>query len=199
MSATGGVNYNGFKSDKRKLDEYVLQLEKFPPQRNWSREKEMAYWINAYNAWTIKVILENYPVNSITDIDGGKTWKVKRVKSGSNTYSLDEVENAILRPKFKDARIHFAVNCAAKSCPPLWNRAWTTDNLERQLEIQTKKFINNSAYNTYSKKEASISRIFEWYAEDFGDIRTYLNKYLDSPIKDNAKIKYSEYDWALNL
>ncbi len=198
VSATGVVNYSGFKSNKKELETYLKILENNPPTSKWSSKKEMAYWINAYNAWTIKTIIDHYPISSITKIDGGKTWNVKRVKSGNKTYSLDEVENKILRPKFNDARIHFAVNCAAKSCPPLLNKAWTASNLNANLDKMAKAFINNSKFNTIEKKKIQISKIFEWYAADFGDIITYLNKYLSITIDKKAKIEYVEYDWSLN-
>lgn len=198
VSNSGIVNYAGFKAEKTKLEAYLKHLEQFAPESNWSRNKEMAYWFNLYNAWTVKVIIDKYPVASITDIDGGKTWNVKRVKSGSKTYSLDEVENKVIRPKFNDGRIHFAVNCAAKSCPPLLNKAWTESNVQSYLEKQTKDFINNTSYNEISAKKVKISKIFEWYAADFGDIITYLNKYSNTPINKDAKVEYLEYDWKLN-
>ena len=88
-------------------------------------QKKMAYWINVYNAFTIKMIVDNYPVSSITKLHGGKPWDVKWIELGEKKYSLNEIEHNILRPQFKDARIHFAVNCAAQSCPPILNKAWT--------------------------------------------------------------------------
>lgn len=198
VSSSGVVDYAAFKQQKASLEIYLAHLEEFPPQNDWSSNKKLAYWFNLYNAWTVKTIIDHYPVNSITDIDGGKTWNVKRVKSGNNTYSLDEIENKIIRPRFNDGRIHFAVNCAAKSCPPLLNRAWTQSNTASYLEKMTKQFINNSQYNEISANKVRISKIFEWYAADFGDIITYLNKYSNTKINTDAQVEYIEYDWALN-
>ncbi|PHN08515.1 DUF547 domain-containing protein [Flavilitoribacter nigricans] len=198
VSATGKVNYAGFKQDKTKLQAYLDELAANPVQDSWSRTEKMAYWINVYNAFTIKLIVDNYPVTSITKLHNGKPWDVKWIKLGSKTYSLNEVENDILRPKYKDARIHFAVNCAAKSCPPLLNRAWTKDNLETYLDKQTKAFINNSKYNTLSARKAEVSKIFEWYAADFGQLIEFLNKYSETRINNGATVNYKEYDWALN-
>lgn len=198
VSSTGVVNYGAFKAQKSELEAYLKHLEKFSPQSDWSKNKKLAYWINLYNAWTVKTIVDNHPISSITKIDGGKPWNTKKVKSGSNTYSLDEVENKIIRPRFNEPRIHFAVNCAAKSCPPLLNRAWTASNLNSNLEKMTKTFINNSAFNTISQKKVKISKIFEWYAVDFGDLITYLNKYSNTKINADAKVEYIEYDWNLN-
>lgn len=198
VNSAGRVNYAGLKKDMNRLNEYLDLLSKNPPQAGWSRAEEMAYWINAYNAFTVKLILDNYPVKSITDIHGGQPWKVRWIKLGSKTYSLDEIENGILRPKFKDARIHFAVNCAAKSCPPLLNQAWTAQNLESNFEKKAHAFVNNPAYNKISPANIQVSKIFEWYAQDFGDLITFLNRYSKVKIKPNAKVSYLEYDWALN-
>ncbi|MEK7254271.1 MAG: DUF547 domain-containing protein, partial [Bacteroidota bacterium] len=136
VNTAGQVDYASFKKDKPKLDAYLRELETHPPQSDWSKAEKMAFWINAYNANTIKLIVENYPLASITKLDGGKTWDVQRIKIGGKTYSLNNIENDILRPQFKDARIHFAVNCAARSCPPLLNQAWTAANLEANFEKQ---------------------------------------------------------------
>ncbi len=198
VSSSGKVNYNGFKASEAQLDQYLDKLSSNPIQSSWSRQKKMAYWINAYNAFTIKLILKNYPVKSITDLHGGKPWDVKWIKLGNKTYTLNNIENDILRPQYKDARIHFAVNCAAKSCPPILNRAWTADNLERNLEKQAKKFVNDKSFNAISSKKIEISKIFEWYSGDFGDIVVYLNKYSNVKIDKGAKVSYKEYNWQLN-
>jgi hypothetical protein len=198
VSASGKVNYAGLKNDKAKLEAYLETLKNAPPQGTWSKADKMAYWINAYNAFTIKLIVDNFPTTSITKLHAGKPWDVQWIKLGDKTYSLNNIENDILRPQYKDARIHFAVNCAAKSCPPLLNRAWTATNLESNFEKQAKAFINNSQFNKISPKEVQVSKIFEWYASDFGNLIGYLNKYSDTKINANAKVKYLEYDWALN-
>jgi len=117
---------------------------------------------------------------------------------GDKTYSLNNIEHDILRPKYKDARIHFAVNCAAKSCPPVWNKAWTAANLNGQLERSAKAFINNTKYNSVGGSNAAISKIFEWYAVDFGNITDYLNKYANTKVAAGTAVTYKEYNWALN-
>ncbi len=198
VDTNGKVNYPGFKSEKSKLEAYLKELDSSPPQNSWSKAEKMAFWINAYNAATVLLIIDNYPAQSIMKLDGGKTWDVKRVKIGGNLYSLNYIEHDILRPQFKDARIHFAVNCAARGCPPLLNRAWTASNLESNLEQQTRAFINNSQYNKIKEGAVQLSKIFEWYASDFGNPISYLNKYSVVKIKPNAKVSYLEYDWVLN-
>lgn len=198
VSTSGKVNYNGFKTDKAALDAYLKTLADNPPADAWSRAEKMAYWINAYNAFTIDLIAANYPVSSILELDGGKPWDVKRIILGGKKYSLNQIENDILRPQFNDARIHFAINCSAKSCPPLLNKAYTAARLEHTLEQRTRQFINNAKYNSLSAKAASVSKIFEWYAADFGDLRAFINKYAKVQLNPGATVRYLEYDWDLN-
>ena len=198
VSSSGKVNYKGIKSEQGKLDAYLKALADNPVQSTWSRNEKMVYWINAYNAFTVKLIVDNFPVSSIMKLHNGKPWDVKWIKLGDKTYSLNNIEHDILRPKYKDARIHFAVNCAAQSCPPLLNRAWTADNLNRYFNQQAKNFINNTKYNSISADKVELSKIFEWYGSDFGELITYLNKYSNTKINGGAEIIFQEYDWALN-
>ncbi|MCB0704874.1 MAG: DUF547 domain-containing protein [Saprospiraceae bacterium] len=198
VNATGQVNYSALKANKDVLQSYLDLLADNPPRSDWSRNEKMAYWINAYNAFTVKMIIDNYPVGSITDLHSGKPWDVKWIKIGDKTYSLNQIENEILRPIYKDARIHFAVNCAAKSCPPLLNQAFTASNLNAQLEAQAKAFINNSNYNTISTNNVKVSKIFDWYEVDFGNVVNYLNEYSNTKVTSGATINYRDYNWMLN-
>lgn len=198
VSVTGKVNYKNLKADKAALEAYLKTLSENTPVDSWSKNDKFAYWINAYNAATLKTIVDNYPLSSITKLDGGKTWDVKRIKLGDKTYSLNDIENTILRP-MGDARIHFAINCAAKSCPPLLNQAFTGKNLNALLESRTKKFINDPKANALSKGgEIKVSKIFDWYGKDFYNITEFINRYAVSKVDSKAKIGYVEYDWALN-
>lgn len=198
VSTDGSVNYKGLKSAKTALKAYTDLLSKNPVQDSWSRNEKLAYWLNAYNAFTLTLIVENYPVTSITKLDGGKPWDVKRITLGDKKYSLNDIENNIIRPQFKEPRIHFAVNCAARSCPPLLNHAWTAGNINNYFEQQAKKFINDTRFNFIKPNEVKISKIFDWYAADFGNIITFLNKYSTTKINEKAKIIYLEYNWSLN-
>ena len=198
VSSSGKVNYAAIKRQEATLDSYLALLAANPIKSSWTRNEKMTYWINAYNAFTVKLIVKNYPVGSITDLHGGKPWDKKWIKLGTKTYSLNNIENDILRPKYKDARIHFAVNCAAKSCPKIHNRAWTPNNLNTLFQRQTKAFINNTAHNKISANSIKISKIFEWYKGDFGNIIDYLNKYSITKINKDAKVEYLEYNWQLN-
>ncbi len=198
VSASGKVNYNGFRSATDQLNAYLSELAKATPTGDWSRESAMAYWINAYNAFTIKLIIDNWPLRSIRAIDNGNPWDTKWIELGGKTYSLNQIEKEILLPKYQDPRIHFAVNCAAASCPPLYNNAFTAANLNSSLEKLARNFINNPRYNTISSSAAEVSKIFEWYGSDFGDVRTYLDKYAKADLAKDAPITFKEYDWALN-
>ncbi len=201
VSSSGGVDYDGFRKNKSKLGGYLDMLKKNAPQSSWSKEKEMAYWINMYNAFTIYSILEKYPVSSIMDIEGGKIWDNKKIVVGGKSLTLNMIEKEKLLKRFKEPRVHFAVNCAAASCPPLLNKAWTEDNIKRYFSKRAKAFINNSKYNTLSEKTVEVSQIFNWYAGDFGGsdkVLSYIKKYADTEISSSAKVKFREYNWKLN-
>lgn len=201
VSASGNVNYAGLKGKKSVIDGYLTHLGTHPPKSSWSKNKEMAYWINMYNAFTISLILNKYPINSIMELRGGKVWMTEQILVAGKAYTLEQIEKNMLLKKFGDARIHFAVNCAAKSCPPLHNGAWTESNIQKLLDKKARDFINNSTYNTIAKKKVTISKIFEWYAGDFGgkgNLVNYLNKYSNTQIKSNASVSFNEYNWNLN-
>lgn len=198
VSASGKVNYAGFKKDQAALKAYLKLLSDNPPKSSDSRNKQLAYWINAYNAFTIDLIVANYPIKSILKLDGGKTWYVKRITIGGKKYSLSGIEKDILIGRFKEGRIHFAINCAAKSCPPLMNRAWTAQNLTDNLNRATRNFINNQGFNKIKKKSAKLSHIFDWYQADFGNVTAFINQYSATKMSTKAKIEYLDYNWDLN-
>lgn len=198
VSKTGEVDYKNLSKNQEALNTYLQDLATHPPMDGWSRDEKLSYWINAYNAFTVKLIVKNYPVKSIRSLHDGNPWDVKWIELGKRTYSLNQIEHDIIRPRFDEPRIHFAVNCAAKSCPPLLNHAWTAENLEQYLEQQTKAFINNEQYNKVSERSLQLSQIFNWYGEDFGDLASFVNHYTKEPVKSNAKVSFLEYNWALN-
>ncbi len=197
VSATGAVNYAGLKKDQKALDTYLNELAEATPTASWSKNAALAYWLNAYNAFTLKLIVDNYPLKSIKDLDKGKPWDVKRITLGNKKYSLNNIENDIIRPGYKDPRIHFAVNCAAVSCPPLYNKAFTAGNVNALLEMRTRSFINSSA-NDLSASKIKISRVFDWYGEDFENVTAFVKKYSKTPVNANASVSFKEYNWSLN-
>lgn len=203
VNASGDVSYKGFMDDIEAFDEYLVELREKAPMKDWSKSERKAFYINAYNAYTIKFIITKYPVKSPKDVkfSGKDMWHFRMVQVGPQKYDLTQVEDNILR-KMGDPRIHFAINCGAKSCPKLLNEAYTAESINAQLTKVTKAFVRNSTHNVLKSKKVTISRIFEWYAEDFnkGSETTisFLNKYGNVTIEKTAKIEYKEYDWTLN-
>ena len=197
VSNDGKVNYKGLKNDKTALETYLTILAKKIPDNTWNKNAALAYWINAYNAFTLKLIVDNYPLKSITNLSGGKPWDVKNIELAGKKYSLNNIENDIIRPTYKDARIHFAVNCAAVSCPPLSNIAFTEANINGLLNTRTKLFINSSA-NTITASKIKISKIFDWYKADFEDVPAFINKYSTIKTITNTGIEFNDYNWNLN-
>ena len=204
VSKLGTVNYKGFKTDQAKLTAYLLDLESNVPSAAWSKNETMAYWINAYNAYTVQLMVKNYPLKSIMDLkyNGKSAWDYKWIKIGTETLSLNDIEHVKLRKKYKDARIHFAVNCASFSCPVLLNSAYIATKLEAQLEAQAILFINDPKRNQISASSAKVSQLFEWYQDDFTTggktVIDYLNKYSKTKIKAGTNIGYMNYNWNLN-
>ena len=201
VSQEGVVDYKNF--NRKKLRLYTTSLEKTTPDANWSENKQKAFWINAYNAYTIQIILDNYPLTSILKIKkkGKNAWKTPFAEVGNQTYTLDAIEHEILRKKYKDPRIHVGVNCASISCPKLSNIAFTEENIATELEKLMKGFVNDATKNKITDKNLKISKIFTWFKEDFtekGSIIEFLNQYSDIQISKNAKIRYANYDWNLN-
>ncbi len=193
----GKVNYKAWKKDMTGLQKYLDELSAAKNIEKWTYEEKLVFWINTYNAFTVKLILDNYPIKSIKDINGGKPWDKRFIQIGSTFYSLNDIENEIIRKKFGEPRIHFALNCAAKSCPILVNKAYTKENLNSLLESNTKNFINGPE-NTITKDKLEISSIFDWYGSDFDDLISFIGRYSTTKPNPNAKITYKNYNWALN-
>ena len=204
VDENGMVDYQSFKKNEALLDGYLVALQKTKPSENWSLNKQKAYWLNTYNAYTIKIILTNYPLKSIRDIkiDGKTAWKIPFIKVGKNTYTLDWIEHEILRKKYNDPRIHVGINCASMSCPKLGNFAFSESNVETALTNLMIDFINDDDRNKISKNNVELSKIFDWFSSDFkknGTIIKYLNNYASEKINEKASIKYLTYDWSLNI
>lgn len=201
VTANGKVNYNGFKTDLNKLKEYIDYLGSHPVENDWTKNESLAYWFNLYNASTVYLIASNYPTKSITNLEKGKPWDKKFIKSGDKTYSLNDIENVIVRPKYNEPLVHVAFNCAAVSCPILLNEAFVAEKLTVQLEKQAKKWVNDAAKNEITPDKVKVSQIFDWYKSDFdkvGGVIGFINKYTNTKVNENAKITYSEYNWNLN-
>ena len=198
VSASGKVNYKGFLQSKNQLDSYLKTLDTNVPNNSWSRNATLAYWINAYNAFTVKLIIDNYPVKSIKEISN--PWGKKFFSLGGTKYSLEQIEHKILR-KMNEPRIHFAINCASFSCPNILNEAFTESKLSKQLVQVSKSFVNDKSKNTISSSKIDISEIFNWFGDDFktkGSLIDFLNEYSNTKINSNAKTTFKDYNWSLN-
>lgn len=198
VSKSGKVAYKGFQKDQKELTSYLNDLAKNMPEKSWSKNAILAYWINVYNAFTVQLILDNYPVKSIKDIND--LWGKDFFTLGTKKYSLEVVEHEILR-KMDEPKIHFAINCASFSCPNLLNEAYLEATLDKQLVQAAKSFINDKTKNVITAEKVEISSIFEWFSEDFtkkGNLIDFLNAYSSVKINSNAKISHKEYNWSLN-
>lgn len=208
VQKNGFVDYKGMVRDSNALNRYLAVLSAAQPNSpNWSRNEKMAFWINAYNAFTVKLIVDHYPVASIKDIKRGipfvnTVWDIKFIKIGGKTYDLNNIEHSILRPDFKDARVHAAINCASYSCPQLRNEAYVAEQLDKQLDDAMRRFVNDAQRNRVKAKKAEVSEIFKWFRGDFvrdaGSVRAYLNRYAAEKLDADGRINYIDYQWSLN-
>ncbi|QSS97800.1 DUF547 domain-containing protein [Psychroflexus sp. ALD_RP9] len=198
----GLVNYAAFKSKEAELDQYLSRLNKQYQPTQFTEAQKKAYLINAYNAYTVKLILKHYPVKSIKAIGGflESPFKLKFVKLGGKTYNLDQIEKEMLL-EMGDARVHFAINCASFSCPALSNKAYIADQLNLQLELASRKFINSDK-NSIKQNQLKLSKIFKWYSSDFeaysGSVKQFIQNYYTGRISSDIDIEYMDYSWKLN-
>lgn len=216
----GKVKYPQLCKDRR-LAESIAYLKSTDPNRLPNDRDRLAFWINAYNAYTLKVICDHYPVKSINDLHSGglvigsvlntTIWDQDFVIINGKAMTLNQIEHKIIRPVFKDPRAHFALVCASKSCPPLRAEAYEGARLDQQLDDQARIFLSDPGRNHFdiANRKASISKIFDWYGKDFGknqqDILLFLSKFLSNEIaaairsdSEKWKVEYLHYDWSLN-
>ncbi len=210
--SAGGVDYRGWSAnaeDRGALRGYIAGLERAAPSR-LERGEALAYWINLYNAVTLDLVLENYPLKSIKDVGAplSSPWKQDLVTVEGKALSLDRIENDVIRPSFLEPRIHFALSCAARSCPPLRAEAYAAASLEAQLEEQTAHFLADATTNSLDEKGVlRLSKLFEWYEGDFreakGSVVAFVTPYVPAlralgPEAKPPAVQFVEYDWALN-
>jgi hypothetical protein len=202
--------YSKFQiADKGQLRAYISDLSKTPISQ-YDRGQQMAFWINLYNAVTIKVMLDNYPVDSIRDIKSGffnpGPWDKKLVKVEGEEITLNDIEHRILRPIWPDPRIHYAVNCASIGCPNLQSRAFTAENTEVMLEASAVEFINHPRAAQVKNGKLLVSSIYKWYKVDFGGtdagvidhLRQYAKPRLTDQLGDIESIDDDHYNWSVN-
>ena len=217
-----GVEYAELKKDPAKLDEYLASLETVMPEdfAAWSVSQRHAFWINAYNAYTIRRVVEVYPIESpkdVVDEEKRDFWDQPFVPLGrlfpeaaDRKLSLNEIENRILRPNFKDARVHAALNCASRGCPPLSGEAFVPERLEKQLDARVAAWLADPARTRYDRdnKKLQVSKIFEWYRDDFvregNSLKGWIGPRAPEVHRDwieaaeDLEIEFLEYSWKLN-
>lgn len=216
------VDYGKLRADHAKLDRYLASLEAVQPEEfaAWKREEQYAFWIDAYNAYTIRHVLDVYPIASPKDVggEGRKSfWDQEFIplgklfpEAGDRKLSLNDLENRILRPKFKDARVHAVLNCASRGCPPLLAEAFVAERIEEQLDLRVEKWLADPARNRYDRdeKRLRVSRIFDWYEDDFvrdGDsVQAWIGARAPRAEREwitatpNLAVEFLEYSWKLN-
>jgi hypothetical protein len=196
-------------ADRRQLARYIDTLTAIRI-RSYNRAQQRAYWINLYNALTVKVVLDHYPVKSIRQIKPHLfsigPWQEKRIMVEGAELSLDDIEHRILRPIWRDPRLHYALNCASIGCPNLLNQAFTAANSETLLTRAARAYINNPRGAELRNGRLVVSSIYKWYKEDFGDtdtgvighLRRYAEPALSAQLRETTRISAYRYDWALN-
>lgn len=213
--ATTRVNYAALKKHAEDLNTYLTSVERMPVDEfsRLTEKQKLAFLINAYNALTVKLILDHYPVKSIRDIGGlfSNAWKIKFFTLFGEKHRLDDIEHEMIRKKFNEPRIHFALVCASKGCPALRNDAFVAAQLDEQLDKAANAFLRDSKRNQFdaSAGALNLSSIFKWYGEDFekkfGSVKAFVapriakNSAEESAIRsEKTKINYLDYDWSLN-
>ncbi len=217
---SGLIDYSNLKSDQLFL-QYLKQLTNTNPDTLNTKNEKLAFWINAYNAFTIQRILKDYPIKSINELHrGGRylshffsttVWDESFIKINQKEYSLNDIEHNIIRKQYKDPRIHFALVCASISCPKLRNEAYESYKLDSQLDDQAFQFFNDTTRNKFDRKNkiAYLSKILDWYESDFAEndeeVFRFISKYLNADLSNNIKsdiahweIEYLDYNWELN-
>lgn len=208
VNEDGWVDYESWVKDTSQLITYLELVETHHPnEKNWSRDERLAYWINAYNAYTIQLILRHWPLESIKDIKDGtgfinSVWDIKFIKIEGETYDLNNLEHGIIRPKFEDQRIHAAVNCASVSCPVLRDEAFIAEKLDAQLDDQARRWFKSSRNDLSVPSNPKLSSILKWYSSDFkwndGSVEQFVEKYGDVKLPTDVSFEYLPYNWGIN-
>jgi len=208
VDADGWVDYAALKRDSGDLDAYIASLAEVPFEQ-LGRDEKLALLINAYNAFTLRLILDHYPLRSIRDIPASKRWDARRWNVGGHVWSLNDIEHKQIRPKFREPRIHFALVCAAIGCPKLRNEAYDPARLDAQLENQTRYVHTHDRWFRYdaAANAVHLTKLYQWYGNDFrqvaGSVLDFAARY-SPPLAEalgtgrRPKIRWLEYDWTLN-
>jgi len=204
----GWVDYGKLKAQSDQLAEYLAAIAEANVDE-FGRDERLAFLINAYNAFTLQLIIENYPLKSIKDISAAQRWDAVRWNLGGQTVSLNQMEHELIRPNFKEPRIHFALVCAAVGCPPLRNEVYTAEKLETQLADQSNYVHSHATWMEYNRddKRLKLTQLYKWYGGDFeqvaGSVEAYVARYnsglkADLDAGNRLDIEWLQYDWDLN-
>ena len=199
--AGGGVKYAEWKAsaeDVKALQGVTDAVAAAPASTEKSKE-QLAFHLNAYNAWILHEAVAKYPVKSVKDTLG-TFFLTNRITVAGTKMSFNKLEKDIIRPRFAEPRVHFALNCASRSCPPLRNEPYDAAKLDAQLDEQARIYVNSPSGVQPEGDGAALSKIFDWYKEDFGGeaaVAAFLKKYRSGKA-DFKKITYQDYDWSLN-
>ncbi len=198
------VDYVGLQRDADRLDEYLARLAEAPlPALN--RDQKLALYINAYNAFTLALILEHWPLDSIRDIPRRDRWDAVRWVIGGRVLSLAQIEHGELRPNFVEPRIHFAINCASIGCPPLRNEAYEASTLDAQLEQQTQALHDDARWVRVDDETGTVelTSLYLWYEGDFAQVAgsplEFAARYRPELAAGRYRIRWLSYDWGLNV
>jgi hypothetical protein len=207
----GMVDYDGIRKDSL-FDEYLQFLSSSDPAAFVLKEDRLAFWINAYNAYTIRLIIDHMPLRSIRDIGLGLPfwlgpWSIDVASVGGERYTLNEIEHEIIRAQFRDARVHCALVCASRSCPKLREEAYEGYTLNAQLDEDVRRFLGDSVRNRFETETLFLSKIFDWYESDFedfaGSLKAFIVRYGPPGARAvlqnaDAHVEFLPYDWSLN-
>jgi hypothetical protein len=202
--ASGGVKYSAWKANPADMEAIQQVVDGIAQEKvsGLSKKEQLAFYLNAYNAWILHEALGKYPTKSVKDLLF-TFFTGQRIKVAGEDMSFNHLEKDIIRPKFNEPRVHFALNCASRSCPPLNPEPFRADKLDAQLEQLAIAFVNSPKGVDYNpgKKTAALSAIFNWYKDDFkaaGGPVAFINKRRNPPLPNDVKITYQSYDWSLN-
>ncbi len=195
----GLVKYQDIKENTANLDRLVTQIEDYLVAGKLPNEQK-AFYTNTYNILVIKQIIDNYPIKGPLKING--FFNATTFNVAGREVTLDELEKEILLPAFPDPRLHFVLVCAAIGCPPIANYAFSPTNMDSLIEVKTREILNINWYVRVYKNHAQLSKVFDWYGDDFvndsTDIKSFVNRYRDIKIPESHEISTYEYDWLLN-
>ncbi len=206
-----GVAYDEIGDDDRaRLDEYLASLQA-TPVKSLARDEQLPFWINLYNATTVKVVLDAWPVDSIRDIKSGLfsggPWSSQRLTVAGEKISLNDIEHRILRPIWRDPRLHYALNCASVGCPDLLATAFTRANADQLMDEAAHAFVNHPRAARVKDGKLVVSSIYHWFKEDFGGsddgvlahLRQYAGVDLTKSLESTSRVADHQYDWSINL